>query len=46
MEAKLRFFGEIEEDAAALVDLEEAQGESSGLLQGELAAECLGNDGI
>lgn len=36
MEAKLRFFGEIEEDAEAVVDSEEAQD--------ELAAECLGND--
>lgn len=38
MEAKLRFFGEMEEDAEAVVDSEEAQD--------ELAAECLGNDWI
>lgn len=38
MEAKLRFFGEIEEDAEAVVDSEEAQD--------ELAAECLGNGWI
>lgn len=46
MEAKLRFIGEIEVDAEAVVDLEEAQDESAGLLQVKLAADCLGNEGI
>lgn len=46
MEAKLRFIGEIEVDAEAVVDLEEAQDESAGLLQDKLAADCLGNEGI
>ena len=46
MEAKLRFFGEIEVDAEAIADVEEAQDESARRLQEKSAADWWENDGI